>query len=41
MVNTCSFVLIWTVKSKRAGRVYYEDEAQVFAEPYDDVRALF
>ncbi len=33
-------VLIWTVKAKRAGYVHYEDEAQVFAEPYDDVRRL-
>jgi hypothetical protein len=33
-------VLIWTIKSKRAGRVYYEDNAQVFAEPFDDVRLL-
>jgi hypothetical protein len=31
-------VLIWTVRSPRAGYVYYEDEAQVFAEPFDDVR---
>jgi len=31
-------VLIWTVRSPRTGYVYYEDEAQVFAEPFDDVR---
>jgi hypothetical protein len=33
-------ILIWTIKSKRAGRVHYEDDAQVFAEPFDDVRRL-
>jgi len=31
-------VLIWTVRSPRTGYVYYEDEAQVFAEPFGDVR---
>ena len=31
-------VLIWTIKSRRTGYVHYEDEAQVFAEPYHDVR---
>jgi hypothetical protein len=34
-------VLIWTIKSRRTGYVHYEDEAQVFAEPYHDVRLLF
>jgi hypothetical protein len=34
-------ILIWTIKSSRTGYIRYEDEAQVFAEPYDDVRALF
>lgn len=33
-------VLIWTIKSPRIGYVHYEDEAQVFARPYDDVRYL-
>ena len=31
-------VLIWTIKSPRTGYVHYEDEVQVFARPYDDVR---
>jgi len=34
-------VLIWTIKSPRTGYVQYEDDAQVFARPYDDVRLLF
>jgi hypothetical protein len=33
-------VLIWTVKSRRTGYVHYEDDAQVFAEPFNDVRLL-
>jgi hypothetical protein len=33
-------VLIWTIKSPRIGYIHYEDEAQVFARPYDDVRLL-
>ena len=33
-------VLIWTIKAQRIGYVHYEDEAQVFARPYDDVRLL-
>ena len=31
-------VLIWTIRSRKAGYVHYEDEVQVFARPYDDVR---
>lgn len=31
-------VLIWTIRSYRTGYVFYEDDAQVFARPYDDVR---
>ena len=31
-------MFIWIVKSQQTGYVYYEDEAQVFAEPYRDVR---
>ena len=31
-------VLIWTIRSRKTGYVYYEDEAQVFAEPFNDVR---
>ena len=31
-------VLIWTIKSQRTGYVHYEDDVQVFARPYDDVR---
>lgn len=33
-------VLIWTIRSPRTGYVYYEDEVQVFARPFDDVRRL-
>jgi hypothetical protein len=33
-------VLIWTIRSRKTGNVYYEDEAQVFAEPFDDVRLM-
>ncbi len=33
-------VLIWTIKSPKIGYVHYEDEVQVFARPYDDVRLL-
>ena len=33
-------VLIWTIRSRKTGYVYYEDEAQVFAEPFDDVRLM-
>ena len=33
-------VLIWTIKSPRIGYVHYEDEVQVFARPYEDIRLL-
>jgi hypothetical protein len=33
-------ILIWTIKSRRTGYVHYEDDTQVFAEPFDDVRLL-
>jgi hypothetical protein len=33
-------LLIWTIKAIRPGYIYYEDEAQVFAEPFADVRRL-
>jgi hypothetical protein len=33
-------ILIWTIRSQKTGYVYYEDEAQVFAEPFNDVRRL-
>ena len=33
-------VLIWTIKSPRIGYVHYEDEVQVFARPYGDIRLL-
>ena len=33
-------VLIWTIKSPRTGYVYYEDDVQVLAQPYPDVRLL-
>ncbi len=31
-------VLIWTIRSPRTGYVHYEDDVQVFARPYNDVR---
>ena len=33
-------VFIWAVKSEKTGYVHYEDEVQVFARPYPDVRLL-
>ena len=33
-------ILIWTIKSPRTGYVHYEDDVQVFARPYSDVRLL-
>ena len=33
-------VFIRTIKIERAGRVYYEDEAQILAEPFADIRRL-
>ena len=33
-------IFIWAIKSRRTGYVYYEDEAQVFARPYDDPRLV-
>jgi hypothetical protein len=33
-------VLIWTIRSRKTGYVYYEDGAQIFAEPFDDVRFM-
>ena len=33
-------VFIWTVKSERPGHIHYEDDVQVFARPYPEVRLL-
>jgi len=33
-------VLIWTIKAPRVGYVHYEDQVQVFARPYSEVRML-
>jgi hypothetical protein len=33
-------VFIWTIRSPKTGYVYYEDDVQVFAEPFDDVRLI-
>ena len=33
-------VLIWMIRSRRTGYVHYEDEVQIFARPYDDVRRV-
>jgi hypothetical protein len=34
-------IMIWTIRSPRVGYILYEDDAQVFAKPYPDVRRLF
>lgn len=33
-------VLVWTIKSREVGVIYYEDDAQVFARPTRVVRRL-
>ena len=33
-------ILIWTIRCDRTGYVHYEDEVQIFARPYGDVRLL-
>ena len=33
-------VLVWTIKSREVGVIYYEDEVQVFARPTRAVRRL-
>ncbi len=33
-------VLVWVIKSRRAGYIIYEDEAQIVAEPFADVRRV-
>ena len=33
-------VLVWTIRSRDVGQIYYEDEAQVFARPTRNVRKL-
>ena len=33
-------VYVWTIRSQKTGYVYYEDEAQVFAEPFHDLRQI-
>lgn len=33
-------ILIWTIKSPRVGYIHYEDEVQVLARPYREVRLL-
>jgi hypothetical protein len=33
-------VLVWTIKSRHVGQIYYEDQAQVFARPTRLVRRL-
>jgi hypothetical protein len=35
--NDC---FIWTIKAQRPGYIDYEDEIQVLARPYEDVRLL-
>ena len=30
-------ILLWTIRSPRAGHVYYEDDVQVFARPYPEL----
>jgi len=33
-------VLVWTIRSRDVGEIYYEDETQVFARPTRNVRKL-
>ena len=33
-------IFVWTIRSHKTGYVHYEDEAQVFAEPFHDVRVI-
>ncbi len=33
-------VLIWTIKSRKAGHIYYEDDAQIFAVPSREMRVV-
>jgi hypothetical protein len=33
-------ILIWTIKSHRVGRLFYEDESQVFALPHPELRRI-
>jgi hypothetical protein len=34
-------IMIWTIRSPRVGYVHYEDDVQVFAQPYGDMQRLF
>jgi hypothetical protein len=38
MVLERNDVLVWPIKAIRTGYVYYEDDYQVFAEPFTDLR---
>ena len=33
-------ILIWAIRAKKTGYIYYEDDAQVFAEPFHDLRQI-
>jgi hypothetical protein len=33
-------IMIWTIRSPRVGYVHYEDDVQVFAQPYGYMRRL-
>ncbi|HEV2837001.1 MAG TPA: hypothetical protein VGW58_16915 [Pyrinomonadaceae bacterium] len=33
-------VFVWTIKVQRTGYILYQDEAQVFAEPFADIRRV-
>ena len=33
-------IFVWTIRSKKIGYVYYEDDAQVFAAPFHDMRRI-
>ena len=33
-------VYVWTIRSQKTGYVYYEDDAQVFAEPFHDLHQI-
>ena len=33
-------IMIWTIRSPRVGYIHYEDNVQVFAHPYRDLKAI-
>ena len=33
-------MFVWTITSAQVGKVYYEDDVQVFAQPYREMRRV-